>query len=74
MGILDRIKARTPKKNKLGVKVATILGAVALSVAESGAVDNRPVIKIALEVLSLKLGAVAVYNAQKVEGDGQAND
>lgn len=72
MGIFERIKARTPKKNKLGVKVATILGAVALSVAESGAVDNRPVIKIALEVLSVKLGAVAVYNAQKVEED--AND
>ena len=74
MKLLDRIKARTPKKNKLGVKVATILGAVALSVAESGVVDNRPVIKIALEVLSLKLGAIAVYNAQKVEEDGQAND
>lgn len=74
MNFLDRIKARTPKKNKLGVKVATILGAVALSVAESGVVDNRPVIKIALEVLSLKLGAIAVYNAQKVEEDGPVND
>ena len=72
MKFLERLKARTPKKNKLGVKVATILGAVALSVAESGVVDNRPVIKIALEVLSLKLGAIAVYNAQKVETD--AND
>lgn len=69
MGIIERIKARTPKKNKLGVKIATVLGAVALGVAESGAVDNRPVIKIALEVLSVKLGAVAVYNAQKVEDD-----
>ena len=69
MGILERLKARTPNKNKLGVKVATVLGAVALGVAESGAVDSRPVIKIALEVLSLKLGAVAVYNAQKVEAD-----
>jgi len=67
MGIIERLKARTPKKNKLGVKIATVLGAVALSVAESGVVDSRPVIKIALEVLSLKLGAVAVYNAQKVE-------
>ena len=74
MGIFERIKARTPKKNKLGVKVATILGAVALSVAESGVVDNRPVIKIALEVLSVKLGAIAVYNAQKVDEDGQVND
>jgi len=67
MNLIERLKARTPKKNKLGVKIATVLGAVALSVAESGVVDSRPVIKIALEVLSLKLGAVAVYNAQKVE-------
>ncbi len=71
MKFLERLKAKTPKKNKLGVKVATILGAVALSIAESGAVDNRPVIKIALQVLSLKLGAVAVYNAQKVDEDGE---
>jgi hypothetical protein len=69
MGIIERLKARTPKKNKLGVKIATVLGAVALGVAESGAVDNRPVIKVALEVLSVKLGAIAVYNAQKVEDD-----
>ncbi len=71
MKLLDRIKAKTPKKNKLGVKVSTILGAVSLAVAESGIVDNRPVIKIALQVLSLKLGAVAVYNAQKVEENGE---
>ena len=71
MKFLDRIKAKTPKKNKLGVKVSTILGAVSLAVAESGIVDNRPVIKIALQVLSLKLGAVAVYNAQKVEENGE---
>lgn len=72
MGILNRIKSKTPKKNKLGVKVSAVLGAVALGVAESGVVDNRPVIKIALEVLSAKLGAIALYNAQKVETD--AND
>jgi len=67
MGILDRIKSKTPKKNKLGVKVSAVLGAVALGLAESGVLDNRPVIKIALEVLSVKLGAIAVYNAQKTE-------
>lgn len=69
MNIIERLKAKTPKKNKLGVKVAAVLGAVALGVAESGAVDNRPVLKVALEVLSVKLGAVVVYNAQKVEAD-----
>ena len=67
MGILNRIKSKTPKKNKLGVKVSAVLGAVALGLAESGVLDNRPVIKIALEVLSVKLGAIALYNAQKIE-------
>ena len=27
MKLIERIKARTPRKNKLGVKVASILGA-----------------------------------------------
>jgi hypothetical protein len=73
MNIIERIQEKTPKKNKLGLKIASVLGAVSLAVAESGLVDNRPVLKIALEVLSVKLGAIAVYNAQKVE-DGQANN
>jgi hypothetical protein len=67
MNIIERIQEKTPKKNKLGLKIASVLGAVSLAVAESGLVDRRPVLKIALEVLSVKLGAVAVYNAQKVE-------
>ena len=73
MKFLKRIKGKTPKKNKVIGQVVTVLGAVSLAVAESGLVDNRPLIKIGLEVLSVKLGAVAVYNAQKVE-DGQNND
>ena len=67
MNIFKRIKAKTPKKNKVIGQVTAVLGAVSLAVAESGLVDNRPLIKIGLEVLSVKLGAVAVYNAQKVE-------
>jgi hypothetical protein len=67
MNILERIKAKTPEKNKKITQVVTVLGAVSLAIAESGIVDRRPMIKIGLEVLSVKLGAVAVYNAQKVE-------
>ena len=66
MNFLERIKAKTPKKNKKITQVTAVIGAVSLAVAESGLVDNRPLIKIGLEVLSVKLGAVAVYNAQKV--------
>lgn len=73
MKFLEKIKGKTPKKNKVIGQVVTVLGAVSLAIAESGIVDNRPLIKIGLEVLSVKLGAVAVYNAQKVE-DGQTND
>ena len=67
MKFLDKIKGKTPRKNKVIGQVVTVLGAVSLAVAESGIVDNRPLLKIGLEVLSVKLGAVAVYNAQKVE-------
>ena len=73
MNIIERIQEKTPKKNKLGLKIASVLGAVSLAVAESGLVDRRPVLKIALEVLSVKLGAIAVYNAQKVE-NGPVNN
>ena len=73
MKFLKRIKGKTPKKNKVIGQVVTVLGAFSLAVAESGLVDRRPLLKIGLEVLSVKLGAVAVYNAQKVE-DGQNND
>ena len=66
MNILERLKAKTPKKNKKITQITAVIGAVSLAVAESGLVDNRPMIKIGLEVLSVKLGAVAVYNAQKV--------
>jgi len=66
MNFLERIKAKTPKKNKKITQITAVIGAVSLAVAESGLVDNRPLLKIGLEVLSVKLGAVAVYNAQKV--------
>ena len=67
MNLFERLKAKTPKKNKKITQITAVIGAVSLAVAESGLVDNRPLLKIGLEVLSVKLGAVAVYNAQKVE-------
>ena len=66
MNILERLKAKTPKKNKKITQITAVIGAVSLAVAESGIVDHKPLLKIGLEVLSVKLGAVAVYNAQKV--------
>lgn len=69
MRFLEKIKGKTPKKNKVIGQFVTILGAVSLAIAESGIVDNRPLIKIGLEVLSAKFGIVALYNAQKVVKD-----
>ena len=74
MKLIERFKKETPKKNKVIGQVASILSLVSLTIAESGIVENRPVVKIALEVLSVKLGAIAVYNGQKVKEDGQTND
>lgn len=67
MNLIEKIKAKTPKKNKVIGQVVTVLGAVSLAIAESGIVDHKPLLKIGLEVLSVKLGAAALYNAQKVE-------
>lgn len=67
MKLFNRIGSKTPSKNKkIGIP-ATIIAGVAITIAESGLVDNRPMLKIGLEILSAKLGAIALYNAQKVE-------
>lgn len=69
MKIFERISKPTPKRNKLIGKIATGLGVVALTIAESGLIDNKPFLKIGIEVLSAKFGIVALYNAQKVVKD-----
>lgn len=69
MNLFKRIGNKTPDRNKkIGIP-ATIIAGVALTIAESGVVDNRPMLKIGLEILSAKLGAIALYNAQKTEKD-----
>jgi hypothetical protein len=73
MGLFNRIGSKTPSKNKKIGITATIISGAALTIAESGLVDHRPMIKIGLELLSAKLGAIALYNAQKLE-DGPVND
>lgn len=74
MNLFNRIGNRTPKKNKIIGITTTILAGVSLTIAESGVVDNRPMLKMGLELLSAKLGAISVYQAQKVEDNGQVND
>lgn len=74
MKLIERFRKETPKKNKIIGQAASVLSLVSLTIAESGIVENRPILKLGLEVLSVKLGAVAVYNGQKVIKDGQVNN
>ena len=45
MKIFKNILAPTPKKNKRDGKIATALAGIAETVALSGALDNKPLIK-----------------------------
>ena len=65
--IFNRIGKPTPKKNKLIGKITTVLATASLVVAESGVIDNKPLLKLGLEVLAAKLGVITLYQAQKVE-------
>lgn len=65
MNIIENIKAKTPRKHKIAGRIATALSVASLTVAESGVVDNRPLIKIGLQALSVALGGQAVYHANK---------
>jgi hypothetical protein len=74
MNLFKRIGKKTPDVNKkIGIP-ATILAGIAITIAESGLVDHKPILKLGLEIVSAKLGAIALYNAQKTEKDGQTND
>lgn len=69
MKLIDRIVKPTPKKNKVIGRITTVLGVVSLAIAESGLVDNKPLLKIGLEVLSAKFGVISLYQAQKTENN-----
>ena len=55
MCLIERIGQKTPKKNKLVSQITTVLGSVSLAVSQSGLVDQRPMLKLGLEVLAVKL-------------------
>lgn len=65
MKLIDNIKKPTPRKHKIAGKIATALSVASLTIAESGVVDNRPLIKVGLQALSGVLGTQAIYHAQK---------
>jgi hypothetical protein len=65
MRIIENLKARTPRLHKIAGRIATALSIASLSIAESGIVDSRPLIKIALQSVSVLFGGQAVYHGQK---------
>lgn len=65
MKLIENIKSKTPRKHKIAGKIVTALSVASLTIAESGVVDNRPLIKVGLQALSGVLGTQAIYHAQK---------
>ena len=65
MNLIENIKKPTPRKHKIAGRIATALSVASLTIAESGVVDNRPLIKVGLQALSGVLGTQALYHAQK---------
>lgn len=66
MKIIENFPKPTPRKHKIAGRIATALSIASLSIAESGVVDNRPLIKIALQTASVLLGGQAMYHGNKV--------
>lgn len=66
MNLVERIKAKTPRKHKINGKLSTVLGTVCASVLATGLVVN-PIGVIALTVGSVVFGGNAIYHAQKVQ-------
>ena len=65
MKLIEDIKSKTPRKHKIAGRIVTALSVASLTIAESGVVDNRPLIKVGLQALSGVLGTQAIYHAQK---------
>lgn len=65
MKLIERIQKPTPRKHKIAGRIVTALSVASLTIAESGVVDAKPLIKVGLQALSVALGSQAVYHAQK---------
>ena len=65
MKLIENIKKPTPRKHKIAGRIATALSVASLTIAESGVVDSRPLIKVGLQALSGVFGTQAIFHAQK---------
>ncbi len=68
MKIIEKFKAKTPKKNKRIGRIFTAIGLVAGTILTAGVV-TAPLGVTILTVVSAVSAGVAVFNGQKVEED-----
>ena len=66
MNILQKIKARTPKRQKIIGKIATVIGTACATVLSLGLVAN-PIGIVALTVGAVAFGGKALHSAIQVE-------
>lgn len=67
MNIVEKIKARSSKRNRRKGQVATAVSGTALLIAESGLVNANPKLKMALWLVSGIAGIIAGNKALKTE-------
>jgi hypothetical protein len=69
LNFIRRILARTPEKNRVLGMLATCLTTLFVTIDQSGAIDNKPILKIGCQVAAGLFGGMTIYNAQKVDHD-----
>lgn len=67
MNIIEKIKARSSKRNRRKGQIATAVSGTALLIAESGLVNSNPKLKMVLWLVSGITGIIAGNKALKTE-------
>jgi NADH:ubiquinone oxidoreductase subunit F (NADH-binding) len=65
MGLMERLEAPTPKKNKRIGRIFTAIGVIAGTILSAGVV-TAPLGVTILTIVTAVSGGVAVFNGQKV--------
>jgi hypothetical protein len=63
MNIIERVKARSSKRNRRKGQIATAVSGTALLIAESGLIESNPKLKMALWLVSGVAGLIAGQKA-----------
>jgi hypothetical protein len=65
MNMIERIKKRTPRKDRIKGQIATTIGSICGAVLATGLIVN-PIGILCLTVGTIIFGGKALYHAQKV--------